>query len=110
MLQYYAQRWQFYLTSNTVVQFLPGEHVLEGDWNELFVENVTNLTLIGSDTAITDSLPLSLPTAHSNLLQEHALLARTGLLCWKSGRTATSERSAEGCGKVGVDMMLQWWA
>ena len=67
MLQYYAQRWLFYLTSNTVVQFLPGEHILEGDWNELFVENVTNLTLSGSDSTITDSLPLSLPTATSRI-------------------------------------------
>jgi len=67
ILQHYAQRWPFYLTSNTVVQFLPGEHILEGDWNELFVENVTNLTLIGSDSTITDSLPLSLPTATSRI-------------------------------------------
>ena len=29
----------------SVVQFLPGEHVLEGDWYELAVENVSNLTL-----------------------------------------------------------------
>ena len=65
-LQHYAQRWQFYLTSNTVVQFLPGEHVLE-DWNELLVDSVSNLTLIGSVSAITDSLPLSVPTATSRI-------------------------------------------
>ena len=66
-LQHYAQRWQFYLTSNTVVQFLPGEHVLEGDWNELLVDSVSNLTLIGSDSVITDSLPLGVPTATSRI-------------------------------------------
>ena len=67
ILQHYAQRWPFYLTSNTVVQFLPGEHVLEGDWNGLFIESVSNLTLIGSNSTITDSLPLSLPTATSRI-------------------------------------------
>ena len=55
-LEHYAQSWQLYLTSNTIVQFLPGEHVLEGDWSVLAVENVWNqltvlsiciLTLIG---------------------------------------------------------------
>ena len=66
-LQHYAQRWQFYLTSNTVVQFLPGEHVLEGDWNELLVDSVSNLTLIGSVSVITDRLPLGVPTATSRI-------------------------------------------
>ena len=36
-LEHYAQSWPLYLTSNTIVQFLPGEHILEGDWNELEV-------------------------------------------------------------------------
>ena len=70
-LKHYAQSWQLYLTSNTIFQFLPGEHILEGDWNELSVENVSNLTLIGSDSAIPDlsakvSVP-SLPSAPRNL-------------------------------------------
>ena len=30
-----------YLTSNTIVQFLPGEHVLGGDWSVVAVENVS---------------------------------------------------------------------
>ena len=64
-LEHYAQSWQLYLTSNTIVQFLPGEHVLEGDWNELSVENVSNLTLIGSDGVIFDSSPLGMPMATS---------------------------------------------
>ena len=66
-LEHYAQSWQLYLTSNTVVQFLPGEHVLEGDWNKLAVHNVSNLTLIGSDSVILDSLPLGIPLATSRI-------------------------------------------
>jgi len=66
-LEHYAQRWQLYLISNTVVQFLPGEHVLEGDWNVLSVENVSNLTLIGSDSMIFDSTQLGIPMAASRV-------------------------------------------
>ena len=66
-LEHYAQSWQLYLTSNTIVQFLPGEHVLEGDWNELTVENVFNLTLIGSDSVVYDSSPLGMPMATSRV-------------------------------------------
>ena len=66
-LEHYAQSWQLYLTSNTVVQFLPGEHVLEGDWNELGVENVSNLTLIGSDAVVYNSSPLYIPMATSRI-------------------------------------------
>ena len=66
-LEHYTQSWQLYLTSNTIVQFLPGEHVLEGDWNELAVENVSNLTLIGSDSALLDSSPLGIPMATSRI-------------------------------------------
>ena len=66
-LEHYAQSWQLYLTSNTVVQFLPGEHVLEGDWSELKVENVSNLTLIGSDAVVYNSSPLSIPMATSRI-------------------------------------------
>ena len=64
-LEHYAQSWQLYLTSNTIVQFLPGEHVLEGDWNWLTVENISNLTLIGSDSMIHNSSPLGIPMATS---------------------------------------------
>ena len=67
-LEHYAQSWQFYLTSNTVVQFLPGEHVLEGDWNVLSVENVSNLTLIGSDIVVYNNSPLSIPVAASRVI------------------------------------------
>ena len=66
-LEHYAQSWQLYLTSNTVVQFLPGEHVLEGDWSELKVENVSNLTLIGSDVVVYNSSPLGIPMATSRI-------------------------------------------
>ena len=66
-LEHYAQSWQLYLTSNTIVQFLPGEHVLEGDWNVLSVQNVFNLTLIGSDGVIFDSSPLGIPMATSRV-------------------------------------------
>ena len=66
-LEHYAQSWQLYLTSNTVVQFLPGEHVLEGDWNELKVESISNLTLIGSDSVIYNSSPLGIPIATSRI-------------------------------------------
>ena len=66
-LEHYAQSWQLYLTSNTVVQFLPGEHVLEGDWNVLSVENIANLTLIGSNSMIFDSTPLGIPMAASRV-------------------------------------------
>ena len=65
ILEHYAQSWQLYLTSNTIVQFLPGEHVLEGDWNELTVENILNLTLIGSDSVDLDSSLLGIPMATS---------------------------------------------
>jgi len=57
ILEYYAQMWQSYLTSNIVVQFLPGEHLLEGNWNELLVENAFNLTMIGSENMKFDSSP-----------------------------------------------------
>ena len=66
-LEHYAQNWQLYLSSNTIVQFLPGEHVLEGDWNELSVVNVSNLTLIGSDGMVLDSSPLGIPMAASRV-------------------------------------------
>ena len=66
-LEHYAQSWQLYLTSNTIVQFLPGEHILEGDWNVLTVENVSNLTLIGSDSVIRDSSPLGIPMTTSRI-------------------------------------------
>ena len=66
-LEYYAQNWQLYLTSNSIVQFLPGEHILEGDWNQLAVENVSNLTLIGSDGVIFDTSPLGIPMATSRV-------------------------------------------
>ena len=56
-LEHYAQSWQLYLTSNTTVQILAGEHVLEGDWNELSVVNFSKF-LIGSDGVILDSSPL----------------------------------------------------
>ena len=64
-LEHYAQSWQLYLTSNTIVQFLPGEHVLEGDWNELAVENVFNLTLTGRDSMAHNSSPFGIPMATS---------------------------------------------
>ena len=66
-LEHYAQSWQLYLTSKTIVQFLPGEHVLEGDWNWLTVENVSNLTLIGSDSVVYNSAPLGIPVATSRV-------------------------------------------
>ena len=66
-LEHYAQSWQLYLTSNTIVQFLPGEHVLEGDWIQLTVENVSNLTLIGSDSVVYNSSPLGIPMATSRV-------------------------------------------
>ena len=66
-LEHYAQSWQLYLTSNTIVQFLPGEHVLEEDWGVLAVENVSNLTLIGSDSMVYNSSPLGIPTATSRV-------------------------------------------
>ena len=66
-LEHYAQSWQLYLTSNTIVQFLPGEHVLERDWNQLAVQNVSNLILIGSDNVILDRLPLGVPMATSRI-------------------------------------------
>ena len=66
-LEHYAQSWPLYLTSNTIVQFLPGEHILEGDWNELTVENISNLTLIGRDGVIFDSSPLGIPVARSRI-------------------------------------------
>ena len=66
-LEYYAQSWQLYLTSNTIVQFLPGEHILEGDWNKLGVHYVSNLTLIGSDSVVLDRLPLGVPMATSRI-------------------------------------------
>jgi len=62
-LQHYAQTWQLHLTSGTVVQFLPGEHVLEGDWYELAVENISNLTLVGSDSVIVDSSGIPMATS-----------------------------------------------
>ena len=66
-LEHYAQSWQLYLTSNTIVQFLPGEHILEGDWNELRSENISNLTLVGSDSVVYDNSPLSIPVATSRI-------------------------------------------
>ena len=66
-LEHYTQSWQLYLTSNTIVQFLPGEHVLEGDWIQLTVENVSNLTLIGSDSVVYDNSPLGMPIATSRV-------------------------------------------
>ena len=66
-LEHYAQSWQLYLTSNTVVQFLPGEHILEGDWNELGVENVSNVTLIGSAAVFFNSSSLGIPMATSRI-------------------------------------------
>ena len=64
-LEHYAQSWQLYLTSNTVVQFLPGEHILERNWNVLSVENVSNLTLIGIDSVIPAST--GIPVAASRI-------------------------------------------
>ena len=55
-LEHYAHRWQFYLTSNTIMKFLPGEHVLKGDWSTLFLVNVSNLTLIGNNDMSTGNL------------------------------------------------------
>ena len=66
-LEHYAQSWQLYLTSNTVVQFLPGEHVLEGDWHELGVESISNLTLIGSGAVVYNSSSLGIPMATSRI-------------------------------------------
>ena len=66
-LEHYAQSWQLYLTSNTIVQFLPGEHVLEGDWNELRSENISNLTLVGTDSVVYNNSPLSIPVATSRV-------------------------------------------
>ena len=66
-LEHYAQNWQLYLTSNTIVQFLQGEHDLEEDCNVLAVVNVFNLTLIGSDGVIFDSSPLGIPMATSRV-------------------------------------------
>ena len=66
-LEHYAQSWQLFLTSNTIVQFLPGEHILEGDWNVLSVENISNLTLMGSDIMIFDSMQLGIPIAASRV-------------------------------------------
>ena len=63
-LEDYARNRQFNLTSNTVVQFLPGEHLLRGDWDALGAVNVSNLTLIGSE--IVDS-PLGIPIATSRI-------------------------------------------
>ena len=66
-LEHYAQSWQLYLTSNTVVQFLPGEHVLEGNWGELRVENISNLTLIGNGSMVYNISPLGIPMAISRV-------------------------------------------
>ena len=66
-LEHYAQSWQLYLTSNTIVQFLPGEHILEEDWNWLTVENISNLTLIGNDSVVLDSSPLDIPISTSRV-------------------------------------------
>lgn len=66
-LEHYAQSWELYLTSNTVVQFLPGEHVLEGDWNQLSVANVSNVTLIGTGSVKFDSSPPGIPMATSRI-------------------------------------------
>ena len=49
------------------ISYLPGEHVLEGDWSWLTVENVSNLTLIGSDNGIRDSSPLGIPITTSRV-------------------------------------------
>ena len=66
-LEHYAQSWQLYLTSNTIVQFLPGEHILEGDWIQLIVGSVSNLTLMGSDSVVYDNSPLGIPMATSRV-------------------------------------------
>ena len=64
-LEHYAHRWQFYLTSNTIMKFLPGEHVLKGDWSTLFLVNVSNLTLIGNNDMITSNF--GIPEATSRI-------------------------------------------
>ena len=45
-------------------------------------------------------------STNSSLPQERAHLVRTGLLCWRSGRAASSEHSAQECDTAVVDMML----
>ena len=102
-LEHYAQSWPVYLTSNTVVQFLPGEHVLEGDWSELKVENVSNLTLIGSDAVVYNSSPLGIPMTASRIScrKGKTLFSFCNVTALCIARLAFSE-----CGKAGGTLLL----
>ena len=57
-LQYYVKNKTAFFKTNSTLQFLPGIHILESnEGNELTtIESVHNLTLIGNDTFINNSL------------------------------------------------------
>ena len=104
-LEHYARSWQLYLTSNTVVQFLPGEHVLEGDWNELKVENVSNLTLIGSGSMVYNISPLSIPM-HMAISRVSCRKGNTSFIFYNVTELFIARLTISGCGQGEAALLL----
>ena len=67
-LEHYAQSWQKYLTSNTIIEFLPGEHILNGEWGKLYISNASNLTLIGHANMTSVTSPSGIPKTTSRII------------------------------------------
>ena len=67
-LEHYALRWQSYLTSNTIIEFLPGEHILKGEWGKLSASNVSNVTLIGHASMTSVESPSGIPKTTSRII------------------------------------------
>ena len=67
-IEHYALRWQSYLTSNTIMEFLPGEHILKGEWGKLSASNVSNVTLIGHASMTSVESPSGIPKTTSRII------------------------------------------
>ena len=72
-LQYYVKNSTAFFNSNSTLHFLPGIHILESNEGNkpTTIENVQNLTLIGNDTFINDTLEMPVPSSqiHCNMAQ-----------------------------------------
>ena len=71
-LQYYLLNVTKYFTSNTQLLFLPGEHYLQ---TNLIIQNVHNITLIGS--MVNDTTPVSVIYYHSSIINGIAIINST---------------------------------
>ena len=71
-LQYYLLNVTKYFTSNTQLLFLPGEYYLHTD---LIIQNVHNITLIGS--MVNDTTPVSVICYHSSMINGIAIINST---------------------------------